>query len=66
MQDAEGTAVTKRVVYFVIGYIALLSALFAFQLRAEASYTGRISIGFITGAFLMVYGLTKKILRFLL
>ena len=57
MQDAEGTAVTKRVVYFVIGYIALLSALFAFQLRAEASYTGRISIGFITGAFLMVYGL---------
>ena len=47
---------TKRRAYFVIGYVAMLMLFVLFQLRADQAYAGRISTGFLTGAFLIIYG----------
>ena len=47
---------TKRTVYFVTGYLVMLGLFALFQVRAEQAFAGRMSAGFLTGAFLTVYG----------
>ena len=56
MQSAEEADVTKRYAYFITGYAVMLALFFLFWFRAEQAFAGRVSAGFLTGAFFLVYG----------